>query len=264
MGIMMVAHRRVNESIASGETKEHRFAGMAEYNTIIKKPVELSEQERNDMVKLYLAHYDGSDEARFRSDLMEKTEVLLVNFGDSLIGFSTLQIYEREWAGKRVHVVYSGDTVVDRAHWGQQALSTRWITRMGELKREKPDLNLYWFLIVKGHRTFKYLPAFGKSFYPHWAIDRSDLKPLVDALAKEKFDKDYDPDTGIVAFDESRGHLKEDIAVPSEEEKSKDAVRFFMERNPNYIKGHELVCLCELEEDNMRPLTKRIFMRARQ
>ena len=36
-------------------------------------------------------------------------------------------------------------------------------------------------------------------------------------------------------------------------------VRFFVERNPGYQRGHELVCLCEVETHNMKPLTLKLF-----
>ena len=211
------------------------------------------------MARLYLASYDGSSERLFFDDLAKKHEVLLVRDGARLIGFTTMLFFEREWGLRRVRVVYSGDTVVDRAHWGQQALAFDWISRMGALKRERPDLPLYWLLLVKGHRTFRYLPLFGKSFYPHWNVDRSDLKPLMDALALEMFPDDYNPSTGVVEFGSSRGHLKSDIALPAEADLNRDDVGFFLRRNPGFRQGHELVCLCEVEAHNMKPLTLRLF-----
>jgi hypothetical protein len=234
---------------------------MSEYKALFKIIHDLEEEELRRIAKIYLAHYDGSNETLFFSDLKNKTEILLVLHSETVVGFTTLEVYEREWEGKHIRVVYSGDTIVDRAHWGQQALAFAWIARMGELKRIGPGIPMYWFLIVKGHRTYKYLPTFGKSFYPHWTIDRSDLKPLADALAREKFGDNYNSMTGIVEFAESRGHLKNEIAFPTEGEKTKDDVRFFLEKNPNYLRGHELVCLCEITEENMKPLTKRIFVR---
>jgi hypothetical protein len=103
------------------------------------------------------------------------------------------------------------------------------------------------------------LPVFGKSFYPHWDIDRRDLKPLADALALEMFPDDYNPTTGVVELRESRGHLKPEIARPAPDELDRDGVQFFLERNPGFERGHELVCLCEIEEHNMKPLTLRLF-----
>lgn len=232
---------------------------MAEYRVLFKKVADISESDRKEIADLYLSYFDGSNEAQVISDLEKKTEILLLYCDQSLVGFTTLQIYDFEWHGSLIQIIYSGDTIVHRAHWGQQTLAFAWIANLGKLKRERPGVPLYWFVILKGHRTYKFLPAFGRSFYPHWSIDRSDLKPLADALAKEKFGSAYSPETGIVKFAESRGHLNPDIAYPSEMEKSKESVRFFLEKNPGYLLGHELVCLCEISEENMKPLTKRIF-----
>ena len=229
------------------------------HNTYFKKIIDLTDSECQEMVKLYLSYYDASNEAQFFSDLKTKTEVLLVRSEDCLIGFTTLQLFDWEWQERTIHIVYSGDTIVKPAHWGQQALAFAWIARMGKLKREKPNIPLYWFLIVKGHRTYKYLYTFGKSFYPHWLYKRADLAALADALAREKFGNEYNPKTGIVEFSQSKGHLKAEIAEATAAEKQKDAVKYFLKHNPNYRIGHELVCLCEIEEDNMRPLTRRIF-----
>lgn len=232
---------------------------MGEYKAQFKNISSLTADECRILSNIYLANYSGTNEDRFIADLSNKTEVLLVYCSGELVGFTTVQLYEREWDGKFIRVIYSGDTVVEQAHWGQQALAFAWIARMGEIKREKPEIPLYWLLIVKGHRTFKYLPTFGKSFFPHWSIDRSDLKPLADFLAHEKFGAVYNSAAGVVEFPESQGHLRNEIAMPTEEQASLPAVKFFLDRNPNFTQGHELVCLCEIEEANMKSLTKRIF-----
>jgi hypothetical protein len=231
------------------------------YSTRFVPVATLDDSTRHRMASLYLASYDGSSPDTFFGDLAAKSEALLVHAADELIGFTTLRVFEREWRGKPIRVVYSGDTVIERAHWGQQSLSCAWIARMGVLKREHPDIPLYWFLLVKGHRTFRYLPVFGHSFYPHWSEDRGDLKPLADALACEMFPEAYNPATGVVEFNASRGHLKPHIAWPSAAQLNRPGVRFFLERNPGFQRGHELVCLCEIEEHNMKPLTLDVFRR---
>jgi hypothetical protein len=219
----------------------------------------LDDSVKRTMAGIYLANYDASSEALFLHDLAGKQEVLLLSADDRLVGFTTVRVFERDWRGGRICVVYSGDTVVERAHWGQQALAFAWIARMGALKREQPQVPLYWFLLVKGHRTFRYLPVFGRSFHPHWSAPRDDLKALADELALEMFPGDYNPATGVVEFAESRGHLRSDIAQPTPDELEREGVRFFFERNPGFSRGHELVCLCEIEERNMKPLTLRLF-----
>jgi hypothetical protein len=234
---------------------------MNEYTTSFAAVPALTDALKREMARLYLANYDGSDHELFFADLAKKDEVLLVHAAGQLVGFTTMRYFEREWQSKRIRVVYSGDTIVDPEHWGQQALAFDWITRIGALKRERPDLLLYWLLLVKGHRTFRYLPLFGKSFYPHWSVDRSDLKPLADALAKEMFPHDYNPATGVVEFPRSRGHLKSEIASPRPVDLDKADVQFFLSRNPGFRRGHELVCLCELEPHNMKSLTLKLYGR---
>ncbi|MCU7883752.1 MAG: hypothetical protein KZQ82_06080 [Candidatus Thiodiazotropha sp. (ex Lucinoma annulata)] len=236
---------------------------MEGYVTEILKVAELTETTLSDMSRIYLAHYDSCDEERFRNDLTVKTEALLVYQQRELVGFTLYALYRETWQESPVRIIYSGDTVVDHAHWGQQALAFSWLSRAGQIKRYEPEIPLYWFLIVKGHRTYRYLPTFSRVFHPHWSKPSMDLKSLADWLAKKKFGTDYDPGSGVVAFKQSRGHLNEAYAHPTSKEVSKEAVQFFLRRNPGYLRGEELVCLCELHEENLRPLAQRLFIGTR-
>lgn len=229
------------------------------YLTHIYAPTELSIQQRNDMWALYQSCYDASSPELFLSDLSKKTEVLLLSQHGQLVGFTTLETFPWQRGGLSLKVLYSGDTIVDPSHWGQQALAFAWIRRVGQIKHEQPQLPLYWLLIVKGHRTFKYLPTFSRTFYPHWNDRNEELQELADELAHEKFGRHYNPESGVVEFTRSRGQLKPTIAEPSATELRKECVRFFLAKNPHFRIGHELVCLCALEESNMKPLTRRLF-----
>lgn len=229
------------------------------YRTEFRNVSGLSVEQRQEMGLLYLKYYNGVGIEQFLVDLEEKSEVLLLFYKDRLVGFTTLLIYNVPWQNRTLRIVYSGDTIVEQAHWGQQFLAFAWIARMGQIKREHPDMSLYWFVVVKGHRTFRYLPVFARSFYPHWIEENADLKALADHLAFQKFGGYYNAETGVVEFEVSKGHLKEQIALPKPGEQEKDSVRFFLSRNPSYRCGHELVCLCELSENNMKPLSRRLF-----
>lgn len=219
----------------------------------------LSQELVRGMGALYLENYDGSSESLFRADLADKHEVVVVHCDGHLVGFTTLKTYDSNWQGRPIRVVYSGDTIVSPKHWGQHTLAFTWIARIGQIKRRAPELPLYWFLLVKGHRTFKYLSVFSKSFFPHWTLDRSDLRSVAEHLARTKFGRDYDPATGVVSFPQSRGRLSPDLAEIAPEEMAKPSTQFFLARNPGYREGNELVCICELEASNLRPLPERIF-----
>ncbi len=234
---------------------------MKKYHTFCKKISDITEKEKNLIVELYLNYYAGSSKKQVLTDLEKKSEIILMYFGEAIVGFTILQFYQTQWHKRPVRIVYSGDTIVEKAHWGQQSLTFSCINRMGMHKKEQPEIPLYWFLIVKGHRTYKYLPAFVKSFYPHWQDQQPGLKALADFLAYEKFTDDFNLLTGVVEFTQPQGYLKQQYAFPSEQEKAKPAVKYFLQKNPNYTLGHELVCLCELTYQNLKPLTQRVFTR---
>ncbi len=249
----------MSDTLSSANAPAPVAAGAPSLHTRFVPVAALDAATQARMEALYLAHYDGSSAALFAHDLAHKDEVLLVQAGETLIGFTTLRVFEHLWQGERLRVVYSGDTVVDRAHWGQQALAFAWIRHVGRLQRAHPHQRMVWLLIVKGHRTYRYLPAFAHSFHPHWRAAHPDLEPLADALGRRLFGADYNPDTGVVEFAQSRGHLKAAYAQPDAREREREAVRYFLARNPGYLRGHELVCLCEITPDNLKPLARRLF-----
>lgn len=232
---------------------------MEGYKTEILKVSDLSKSTLDAMCHLYLTYYEGCDEARFSSDLSGKSEALLLYKNHEMVGFTLYALYRETWQDRTMRIIYSGDTIVDHAHWGQQALAFTWISRAGQIKRLEPDIPLYWFLIVKGHRTYRYLPTFSRTFHPHWARQSRDLKTLADWLATKKFGNEYDPISGVISFTQSHGHLKASYAHPTPREASKEAVKYFLQHNPGYIEGRELVCLCELSEENLKPLARRLF-----
>ena len=211
------------------------------------------------MAALYCATYDGTSRQLFLDDLAAKDEVLLLSWRHELVGFTTLQTYARRWHERPLRVLYSGDTVVDRRHWGQQALSFAWVRHLGTIARRHPGERLVWFLLVKGHRTYRYLHVFARTFFPGRDHGQADLRELAGWLAHDRFPTHYNPASGLVEFPQSRGHLRGELAEPREDELGRPGVSFFLDRNPAYRVGHELACVCDIAEGNMKPLTLRLF-----
>lgn len=226
----------------------------------------LTRAERARMFEIYAAHYDGTSRARFDDDLAAKHLVLTVHADDGAIqGFTTLLVLEDRSEGMPLRAIYSGDTIIDRAYWGSQVLAFNWIRLAGAIKAEEPDVPLYWFLIVKGHRTYRYLSAFSKCFYPHWTAPTPPrLQALMHRLAEQRFPGCYRADLGIIHFPESHGHLKADLADVSAGEAGRADVAYFLARNPGYRTGDELVCLTELHEDNLTTLARKQFLAGMQ
>jgi hypothetical protein len=213
------------------------------------------------MYDLYGRYYEATSRSLFESDLTDKDFVVVLrDEAREVVGFSTLAILDLEMGGAPGRAIYSGDTIIDRAHWGTQALAFTWIRFAGTVKAEVPELPLYWFLIVKGHRTYRYLSAFSIDFYPHWRTPTPAwAQAIMAGLGRGRFRNAYDAERGVVSFPQSRGHLKPAWAAVEPDEAQRPDVDFFLRSNPGYIHGDELICLTELCSANLRPLARRVF-----
>ncbi len=123
---------------------------------------------------------------------------------------------------------------------------------------EDPSVPLYWFLICSGFRTYLYLSLFFREFYPR--CDRPTPafeSSLLDTLGSTKFKQEYRD--GIVRVDRPRECLRRDLAVPADHRLNNRHVRYFVERNPGYLRGDELVCITEFSPDNTRRIARRML-----
>jgi hypothetical protein len=229
---------------------------MPQLDATVRNRADLGEQDIADMYALFAGYYADTTEAAFRADLAEKTHAIVLHAGAALAGFSTLTLIE---AGE-YRTIFSGDTIIDRDHWGEQGLALAFCHFAGTLKAQQPETPLYWFLISKGYRTYRYLHLFSKRYWPGYRDDAPEWKPVLDAVASAKFGAHYNAATGVIRFPQSRGHLRANWASVRENLRSRPEVQFFLERNPHYAAGEELACITLLEPANLRSVALRAFM----
>ena len=211
----------------------------------------LTAAERDAMHALMTEHYEAVPRERFEADLARKDEVLMLHDGaGKLRGFTTLA-WNPAGLLPEGDILFSGDTIIDRNCWGTQELVRAFCRRAGEW-RANSGRPLFWFLLSKGHRTYLYLPLFARRFHPHPDQDELEWKNLAAKVAQALFGSAWKPDEGVIRFPASHGHLREEIAATSQERGNNPWVRFFLERNPGYATGEELVCLTEMRADNLR------------
>ena len=222
----------------------------------------LDDALRERMFALFKQYFDAVSLEHFVHDLESKTLAILLQDNDgNLQGFSTLEVLHFETDDGPAIAIYSGDTIISHQHWGEHQLTYAWCYFAGQIKKQYPDVPLYWFLVVKGHRTYRLLPAFTRKFYPNRRDEMPPkLQKVVDQLATEKFGDAYQPAAGILHFPQSRGHLRAEWAEVNNGVKAKPHVAFFLQANPGYTSGDELVCLTELCEQNMRFVSRVAFI----
>ena len=208
----------------------------------------LTGDERDEMLALMDGHYDAVTREVFDADLGRKDEVILLHDGGGKIRGFTTYVWNPCGEMEEGDVIFSGDTVIDRECWGTQELVKGFCRRAGGLQR-RSGRKLFWFLISKGHRTYRYLPLFAKRFHPHPERAEPLLERLAGEIAGKMFGAAWRADEGVIRFGDCAGHLREELDAVRDANRWVD---FFKERNPGYLHGDELVCLTEMAEDNLR------------
>ena len=220
---------------------------------------ELADADVEAMFTVFRACFAGATRARFERDLAEKDwAIVLHDAAGAVQGFSTLSIYETTVEGRRVGVVYSGDTVIRPDHWGTPELPRTWIRSVLRLS-EGLARPLYWLLLSSGYKTYRMLPVFFHVFHPrHDAPTPPDVRRTLDELARRRFGADYRADLGVVRFAAGGTPLRAGVADLSPARLRDPHVDFFARANPGNGAGDELVCLAEIDPDNFTALGRRM------
>lgn len=223
---------------------------------------ELISAQKSEMFQLLSEHFEGVTPGQFARDLAEKNLVLLLQRGETLVGFSTLLSYTTLFEKETINVIYSGDTIVAPDAWGTTALPRAWVAGVETLRAAFPPGRCFWLLLTSGFRTYRFLPVFWREFFPRFdASTPSEIQRLLLTLARERFGSQFDSTAGVVRFNapqKLRGGLSE---VPSSRESDPHVV-FFLASNPGWTNGDELACLTELKPENLTPAGRRMMPQA--
>ena len=221
---------------------------------------DLSAKDIQSMFHVFVENFNGATREIFERDLNDKNWVILLRDAETneIEGFSTLALYETTFNHKPLSVVYSGDTIIRREYWGTPQLPSKWIKTVLEKSAEMFQ-PLYWLLISSGYKTYRFLTVFYKEFYPRYDMSTpADIQSLMEHLASQRFGADYHCEEGVVRFHNGATPLREGIAEVTGERLHDPHVAFYVQHNPGYINGDELVCITRVHPDNFTPAGRRM------
>lgn len=223
---------------------------MTALDTEVQRPPELSAADTEAMFAIMQRVYAGVDRGNFEADLAGKDELIVLRAPDgALAGFSTQQIMRLPVDGTVITGVFSGDTVIAPEHWGSPALFQAFARRY-IIERAEP---WYWFLISKGHRTYRILPTFFERYWPsRHAPTPPDAQAIMAAYARARYGDEYDAASGVLNYRTPRDRLRDGVAGLTEQVLRNPDAAFFAAANPGHELGHDLVCLTELSPSNLR------------
>jgi hypothetical protein len=224
--------------------------------------VDLTSQDRDAMFGLMDRHYAQVCRAAFEADLDEKRWVVQVldPRTEAVCGFSTQMLLDVDVAGRPVKALFSGDTIVAREHWGDSALAHVWGRLALSLMDAFGEAELYWFLISKGYKTYRFLPVFFHEFYPRYdAPTPIWAREVIDVLGRARYPAAYDPTAGIIRAGPEKDRLRDGVADITPERLRDPHVRFFVQQNPGHLQGEELCCLAPLVRNNFTTAAHRVL-----
>ncbi len=210
------------------------------------------------LFELFSTHYQNVDRAAFDLDQQEKDWILLLTSDDGEIrGFTTALLMQATVHNTRVRAMFSGNTIIEPQFRGDQQLVKTFGRLMAEVKFAEATSPLYWFLICSGYRTYMYLPLFYREFYPRFDAPAPPFEAaLRDTLGRQKFPAEYN--NGVVHVARPRENLLPGQAVPPPHKMANEHIAFFLQQNPGYLRGDELVCIAEYAIDNLRGAARRL------
>ena len=222
----------------------------------------LGSSDRDAMFDLMGRTYANVKRDAFEADLLAKRWVIQVHdpVTKQLAGFSTQVVLSLEVDGRPIRALFSGDTVVDRQHWGDIALAHAWGRLALRLMEGDPTELLYWFLTSKGFRTYKYLPLFFHEWYPRLGLlTPSWQRAVTDALGMRVAPLYYDARSQIITAAPGKDYVRAEIADPQSRSRADEHINYFVNRNPRFDRGDELCCLAPLTKLNFTPAAYRVI-----
>lgn len=216
----------------------------------------LKEEQKSAMFRLMVNHYENVDPFKFENDLAEKNWAILLidDTSGALGGFSTQMLFQHQYNNETMLILFSGDTIIHPKYWGSQALPVSFGCLMQSIRACCPGKKLYWMLISKGFRTYRFLPAYFNSFYPRYDKPTPAWEQgLINSLGKKKYPDRFNPTTGIIKSPARSQALKKELSILSKAHRRNHHVRFFLKANPDFRRGDELICIAPFHDRNIKP-----------
>lgn len=210
----------------------------------------LSLEQIKVMYSLFERYYENVNFQQFQKDLSNKTLViLLLTSKKEIKGFSTLTEFEIQKGRKKHHVLYSGDTIIDKEFRGTAALTMEFLKNILLAKVKRPFTPVWWFLISKGYKTYLLLANNFITYYPRFDKETpSEEKELLGEMATKLFGNHYNSETGLIEFPKGEHERLKSLVAPITEniKNQNPKIAFFEKLNPHWQDGVELACLGEV------------------
>jgi hypothetical protein len=201
----------------------------------IRETAEIDSAMEERFFAIHCRYFENTSRDIFRRHLRAKNRVIVLQDSDGCIqGFSTLKVLSVDAGGQALHAIFSGDTIIEQAYWKSPELVRIFSFYAGRLKKMlSPETALYWFLISKGYKTYRFLPLYARRFYPTFREPFPEKeKRILDCFAQVLYPEEYSPETGLITMHQPAGNLRPGATEISAKRLRDPDIRFFLRPTP--------------------------------
>ncbi|CUS40349.1 MAG: hypothetical protein KBT77_09500 [Thalassolituus oleivorans] len=208
-----------------------------------------------EMHTIFNNYYENADLDTFILDMSKKSGVFVLKdlTNKRIVGFSTWTEMPITYKGEQAIGVFSGDTIVEEAYWGNKAMHTAFALQAVKTKLKNRGAKVFWLLISKGYKTFLLMTNNVPVHYPSINPDNqrnADLKEVVDTYCKALYPYAYDEKNQLLDFGDNYHALKSHVATISPSMRAENRnIQLFERLNPTWQRGTELPCVAEISLD---------------
>jgi hypothetical protein len=223
----------------------------------------LSVDDQEEMLQLMETYYLGVTREQFNSDLDEKDRVIMLRQDSSqgrVVGFSTLMCLDLQVGGEPVKAVFSGDTIVDRRSRCTLGLGLECAKYFVQLMAEHPGCDLFYVLTAKGWQTCRIPGLLFRQYSP--SPDQPvnyRHQQVMEAFGARKYPGRYQPTTGLITYSGEAQRLRPGSPEGSIPPRDNPLVDLFVEKNPNYLQGDDLVYVAQIADWNFTGAFKKLL-----
>lgn len=225
------------------------------------KPVAEVTAQEWELVRAQARAVLGSDEKVVKS-IQKRERIALWRCEDQLVGTATVDITPAEIGGRRVVMLYTGNTWIHPAYRRRN-----WIQRIGARsviisKRRYPGRPAYWVFGSNNYPSYLLMPRNFATFWPRHDRPTPPWDLELQRLAAERY---YDhrfsgpygvvPAAGLSSFPEGE-------TAPPKELAADPHLRFYQSVNPDFRRGSRLLCTVPLDLSNLLSMGWRGVLRA--
>ena len=233
---------------------------------IERLPVSAVQPSQWDEIWRLAERFTDTTRAYFEDNVRQKDEVVLVRAGAAgeLLGLATVHTYAVEHAGRKVWVIYAGNTLLDPRLRGFNVFHKVGFASFMRVRLRNPLAPIYFFFDTYSYKSYLML---ARNFGEYWPRrDRpmpEAVAAFIDHLGRHRYGELWDASRRVCRSTGAK-KLKSWVAEITEADLANPEIRFYLAQNPGYREGEMLAALAPLSLPNWFSLVGNMLRRARR